>query len=80
MYDALSKKYLRTMVFAITDSDDATNMLESYEFAFKYSSEDGEVAMALSDISNSRRSTKSQSRMTKDMTQEEGIYMYTKIP
>jgi len=71
VYDALSKKYLRTMVFAITKSDDATQLLESYEFAFRYSAEDGEVAMALSDLSNSRRSTKSQSKMHKDMTQEE---------
>ena len=77
VYDALNKKFLRTMVFAITASDDASVLLESYEFAFRYSTEadGGAVEMVLSDLSKSRRSTKSHQskhKMNKDMSQEGG--------
>lgn len=46
VYDALQRKYLKTMVFAICE-EDATSLLEEYTFSFTYGPEDGARNMEL---------------------------------
>ncbi|CAI5473720.1 unnamed protein product [Closterium sp. Yama58-4] len=47
VYDALQKKYLKTMVFAICESD-GTSLLEEYTFNFSYASQTGDVSLNIS--------------------------------
>lgn len=46
VYDALQRKYLKTMVFAICE-EDATSLLEEYTFSFSYGAEDGACNLEL---------------------------------
>lgn len=52
VYDALSKKYLRSILFAIYfDPNDSTNIFESYTFNFAYCGQDNRPVM---DVVNSK--------------------------
>jgi hypothetical protein len=65
-YNALQKRYLKTMTFAISSSEDAQVLLESYEFTFKYC-KDGGTTMELSSVSTKPH----ESKMDKNMSPEE---------
>ncbi|CAI5972763.1 unnamed protein product [Closterium sp. NIES-64] len=56
VYDALQKKYLKTMVFAICESD-GTSLLEEYTFNFSYASQTGDVSLNISKSGNKDRDT-----------------------
>ncbi|RWR79963.1 meiosis-specific protein ASY1 isoform X1 [Cinnamomum micranthum f. kanehirae] len=55
VYDALQKKYLKTLLFCICEAIEGP-MIEEYAFSFSYSSSDGEeVSMNVSRIGNKRQ-------------------------
>ncbi|CAI7910656.1 unnamed protein product [Closterium sp. NIES-54] len=56
VYDALQKKYLKTMVFAICESD-GTSLLEEYTFNFSYASQTGDVSLNISKSGNKDKDT-----------------------
>ncbi|KAL3751897.1 hypothetical protein ACJRO7_012690 [Eucalyptus globulus] len=57
VYDALQKKYLKTLLFCVCESVEGP-MIEQYAFSFSYSSSDGqEVSMNISCTGNKKRST-----------------------
>ncbi|KAF8040897.1 hypothetical protein BT93_B2960 [Corymbia citriodora subsp. variegata] len=57
VYDALQKKYLKTLLFCVCESVEGP-MIEQYAFSFSYSSSDSqEVSMNISRTGNKKRST-----------------------
>ncbi|CAM0909480.1 unnamed protein product [Alopecurus aequalis] len=55
VYDALQKKYLKTLLFCICEKENGP-MIEEYAFAFSYPSKGDEVAMNLSRTGNKKNS------------------------
>eukprot|EP00854_Cymbomonas_tetramitiformis_P002052 gene2052-2748_t len=52
VYDAISRRYLKTLTFIITDGEDTRNVLECYEFSFKFcEDEKGDDSVSVSLVS-----------------------------
>ncbi|XP_076882124.1 meiosis-specific protein ASY1-like [Bidens hawaiensis] len=68
VYDALQKKYLKTLMFCVCESVDGP-MIEEYSFSFSYSNSDSqEVSMNVNRDGNKKRGETFKSNSTTDIT------------
>ncbi|RZC79846.1 hypothetical protein C5167_042422 [Papaver somniferum] len=68
VYDALQKKYLKTLLFCISEAIDGP-MMEEYAFSFSYSNSDSEeVMMNISHTGNEKQGTTFKSNGNTDIT------------